>query len=384
MGALPMSDLTAALAGVGLVVILCLIAYTSWQVRRANPKKPEPAVRGDAREPTLDAPPAGAPDAADRVPDPGIGIDGLVEPGETRRSEPTLEPPAAAGLAEALPRAPLPRRAPARLDALIDGLVTLTLDTPVTGESVLAHLPPSRRAGSKPFVIEGLSVATGDWEAPAPGARYSELQAGVQLANRTGALNEIEYSEFIQKLQAFADALGAVVDFPDMLEMVARARELDAFAGQHDAQLAVLLRARGAAWSLGYIQQQAALQGFVPGALPGRLVLPAAEAGAPPILVLSYDPQAALAEDPSQAALRELTLSFDVPQTDPAAEPFAAWYAKARALAAAMDAVVVDDRGQPLGPPAFAAIDGELKRLYQTLAERDLAAGSLAARRLFS
>jgi hypothetical protein len=63
------------------------------------------------------------------------------------------------------------------------------------------------------------------------------LQAGVQLANRTGPLNEIEYSEFVMKAQAFADALGGTPDFPDMLQEVARARELDQFASQHDAQL---------------------------------------------------------------------------------------------------------------------------------------------------
>lgn len=376
MAGLAMDDLTIALAGMGAIAILGVIAYNSWQVRKAGPKKAEPsAARAAPREPTLDG--AVADDDA-RGSEPAIGFEGLVVPGELPRTEPSIDELPAA------PRTPLPRRAPARLDALIDALVTLTLDSPVTGESVLAHLPPTRRAGSKPLAIEGLSVDTGDWEAPSPGAHYSELQAGVQLANRTGALNEIEYSEFIQKVQAFADALGAAVDFPDMLEVVARARELDAFASQHDAQLAVLLRARAAAWSLGYIQQQASLQGFVPGALPGRLVLPSAEAGAPPMLVLAFDSQAALADDPSQAALRELTLSFDVPQTEAAAEPFAAWYAKANALAAAMDALVVDDRGQPLGPPAFAAIDTELKRLYEALAQRDLAAGSTAARRVFS
>ena len=107
---------------------------------------------------------------------------------------------------------------------------------------VLAHLPPTRRAGSKPFLIEGLNADTGEWEPPAAGQRYGEFQAGVQLANRSGALNEIEYSEFVQKVQAFADAIGAMPDFPDMLDVVARARELDAFAGEHDAQLAVHLQ----------------------------------------------------------------------------------------------------------------------------------------------
>ena len=91
----------------------------------------------------------------------------------------------------------------------------------------------------------------------AAGRRYGELQAGVQLASRTGALNEIEYSEFVQRMQTFAEAIGASMDPPDMLDVMARARELDAFASQHDAQLAVHLHARGAAWSVGYIQQHA-------------------------------------------------------------------------------------------------------------------------------
>lgn len=391
-----MDDLTLGLGALGAVAILGVIAYNSWQVRKAGPRRPDAAPPFEQREPVLDA--VGTPEGSG-LREPVLGEVAQGAAGEAAAAvdgaagEPALDAsatgldaaadPAAAGSA----RTPLKgaRRAPARLDALIDGLVTLHLDHPVTGESVLAHMPPTRRAGGKPFMIEGLSVDTGDWEAPAPGARYAELQAGVLLANRSGALNEIEYSEFIQKIQAFAEALGgASVELPDMLEVVARARELDAFAGQHDAQLAVLLRARGAAWSVGYIQQQAGLQGFVPGSLPGRLVLPAPDEGGPPMLVLSYDSQAALAEDPSQAALREVTLSFDVPQTAASAEPFAAWYARAQALARAMDAVVVDDRGRPLGPPAFDTIDTGLKRLYDALAERDLAAGSPAARRVFS
>ena len=165
------------------------------------------------------------------------------------------------------------------------------------------------------------------------------------LANRGGALNEIEYSEFVQKVEAFAEGVGAMADFPDMLEVVARARELDTFAGEHDAQLAVHLRSRSVAWSVGFIQQHAARHGFVPGMVPGRLVLPGAEEGAPPVLTLSFDSQAALAEDPNQSALRDVTLSFDVPQTDPASEPFIAWQASAQALSLGMDAAIVDDNG---------------------------------------
>jgi hypothetical protein len=71
---------------------------------------------------------------------------------------------------------------------------------------VLAHLPASRRAGTKPLIHRRPGHRDRRLGAARAGPRYSELQAGVQLANRSGALNEIEYSEFVQKVQAFAEA----------------------------------------------------------------------------------------------------------------------------------------------------------------------------------
>jgi hypothetical protein len=283
---------------------------------------------------------------------------------------------------------PLRRRLALRLDALIDAIAPLRLEAPISAELALTHLPPTRRAGSKPFMIEGLNAETGEWESPTPGQRYGEFQAGVQLANRGGALNEIEYSEFVQKIERFAEGIGATADLPDMLDVVARARELDAFAGQHDAQLALQLRARGVAWSVGYLQQQAARHGFVAGVVPGRLILPGAEDDAggapPPVLSLGFDAQAALVDDPNRAPLRSAALAFDEPQTPAEARPFEAWTARAQALAADLDADIVDDRGQLLAAASFDAIGGELERLYTALAQRDFAAGSAAARRLFS
>jgi ZipA, C-terminal FtsZ-binding domain len=102
------------------------------------------------------------------------------------------------------------------------------------------------------------------------------------------------------------------------------------------------------------------------------------------VLTLTFDSQAALADDPNLAAVREVTLAFDVPQTDPKAAPFATWQSSAQALAQAMDATVVDDHGRALGAESFAAIGNELGQLYAALEARDLAAGSPAARRLFS
>ena len=351
-----MSTLTVALASLGGIVLAGVIAHGAWQARRAGPKRAAPTAREE--------PSASAPSARD---------DALL-----------ADEDGGEGDAVAAPVRRVSKRLPIQLDALIDAFAPIALDAPVAGETVLAHLGAKRHVGSKLVLVEGLDAETGVWEAPAAGRRYGELQAGVQLASRTGPLNEIEYSEFVQRMQALAAAIGGSVDAPDMRDVMARARELDAFASAHDAQLAVHLHARGAAWSVGYIQQHARRHGFVAGVVPGRLVYAAAEEGAPPVLTLTFDPQAALADEPDRAAVRDVTLAFDVPQTAQDAEPFQSWQAAAQALAVGMDADIVDDDGRPLSSAGFASIGAELGQLYAALEERDLAAGSPGARRLFS
>ncbi len=354
------NSLTMGLALLGGLVLAGVVAHGAWTARKTAaraPKRAEPNEPGATR------------DAAENA----VG-DMLAEGAHSGSSFGQIE----------LPAQPALKRGHVRLDALIDAIATLSLEHPLTGDQVLSHLPHTRRAGSKPVLIEGLRADCGEWEAPQTGVTYSELQAGVLLANRTGGLNEIEYSEFVQKIQTMADALTAGVEFPDMLDVVARSKELDAFASAHDAQLAMRLHAKGSAWSVGYVQQQAARHGFVPGALPGRLVLPSHEEGAPPVLTLHFDAQAAFADDPDQATIRELMLAFDVPQTAAEQEPYKGWCAAGEVLSMSLGAVMVDEQGHAFMPAAFESIGFELTRLYEALTARDLAAGSPAARRLFA
>lgn len=345
-----MSPLQLGLAAAGGALLLAMLAYYLWLAGKNKPRQPDAvlpsATESFHREPTLD-------DAAlsGGVEDTGFAI-------------------------------PVPEKKPG-LDALIDVIAPVALDAAVSGDAVLAALPPTRRVGSKPFAVEGLNTETQRWEAALPGQRYSQLQAGVQLANRSGALNDIEFSEFVMKAQGFCDTLGGTPDFPDMRREVSRARELDQFASDHDAQIGFMLRARRSAWSPSYVQQMAARQGFVPGSMAGRMVLPGTS-GPVPVISLSFDTQAALAEDVSQSALRELNMSLDVPQVERAERAFARMCEAALALAKEMDGIVTDDAGVPLPPEAMEVIFADLEQLYDTLDRRELSAGSVLARRLFS
>jgi hypothetical protein len=244
--------------------------------------------------------------------------------------------------------------------------------------------PSTRRAGNKPFAIEGMNQHSQQWEPLQAGQRYIGFQAGVQLANRTGALNEIEFSEFVTKVQRFADALGAMADVPDMLNEVARARELDQFASEHDAQLSFMLRARQASWSAGYVQQNASRLGFVVSSMPGRMVLASPIQGLPPVLVLGYDPQAAMGDDLDQSVVREFLLSLDVAQVPRGQQPFARLRQVAEQLCQTMDGVLCDQNGYLLPVSALDPIQHDLELLYDKLDSRELSAGSLLARRLFS
>lgn len=354
-----MSELQFGLLVLGLLALGAVAGYNAWRTRQSLPRTMRERPTGPRQEPRLDS----------------------AEPTLTDGAEETesAEPPMAQ---DALPVLVLEKRL--GLDDLIDSIAPLITDSPVSGDALLAAMPGTRRVGSKPFAVEGLNDDTQVWEQPRAGARYSAVQVGIQLANRSGPLNEIEFSEFVVKTQAYADAIGAAVDFPDMRTEVSRARELDAFANQHDAQLGFVLRAGRAAWSPGFVVQTAGQMGFVAGVVPGRLVLPSPRVGHAPVLILSFDSQIAMAEESEQAAIREVQLLLDVTRVPREEEPFAQLCQVSRALAIAMEGQVTDDNGRLLAPETIEAIGRDLEGIYDELAARDLSAGSDQARRLFA
>jgi hypothetical protein len=348
-----MSSLQYSLALLGLLTLLGVVLYNLWTARQNAPRQAAPDADKVAVDPAMDSP--------------------ATEAGPTTASF----------LDDSLDALPVPDKKPP-LDALIDVIASIEVDTQVSGDAALALLPATRRVGTKPFAVEGLNDSTGEWETPLAGHRYHAFQAGVQLANRVGALNEIEFSEFVMKAQAFADAINGSPEFPDMLAEVARARELDQFASEHDAQLSFTVCATSAAWSPGYIQQHAARWGFVAGVIPGRMVLSAPVQGLPPILSLSFDTQAAMADDPALSAIREFNLSLDVPQVPRHENAFARLREVARILGKEMDGVITDGAGHALTEADLNAIAQDLEHLYDALDQRELSAGTPQARRLFS
>ncbi|AIO66582.1 cell division protein ZipA C-terminal FtsZ-binding domain-containing protein [Burkholderia oklahomensis] len=419
-----MDELTLGLIGAGAVVVGGVVVYNAWQgakVRRRMPRPmpPEAAeaaarherddeapfiepVRQPARREAAAGGAAGAQgDDAARV-EPTFGgaapadtpadlqaeatvANGAVEPavetsgGEAAASVPAHDEPVEPVLPAATTISAAP---PAIVDRRIDCIVPIRLAGPLAGDKILPAAQRLRRAGSKPVHIEGKPEGGGAWELLQSGVRYEELRAAAQLANRGGPLNELEFSEFVTGVQQFADAIDGAPEFPDMMETVSMARELDGFAAQCDAQLSINVMSDGAPWSANYVQAVASQDGLLLSRDGTRFVK--LDAKQNPVFMLQFGDTNFLRDDLTYKGGNLITLVLDVPVADEDILPFRLMCDYAKSLSERIGARVVDDQRRPLPESTLLAIEQQLMKLYARLEEAGIPAGSPVTRRLFS
>ncbi|WP_153100131.1 cell division protein ZipA C-terminal FtsZ-binding domain-containing protein [Paraburkholderia hayleyella] len=417
-----MDELTLGLIGAGAVVVGGVVLYNAWQGAKVRRKLPQPApdeiAENAAREepepsPFIESTRAAprreaAPDeatadharfepmfgaeAGSGVPaqaafssfshDAAEGVEGASD--ATQDSDPggveplfeaTSEDSAAAQVRGAA-------SAVAVVDRRIDCIVPLTPATLVAGDKALMLAQRLRRAGSKPVHIEGQAEGSSVWEPLQNGVRYAMLRAAVQLANRSGALNELEFSEFVTGVQQFADAIDAAPEFPDMMETVSMARELDAFAAQCDAQLSINVLSDGAPWSANYVQAVASQDGLLLSRDGTRFVK--LDAKQNPAFMLQFGDTNFLRDDLTYKGGQMIALVLDVPVADEDILPFRLICDYAKSLAERIGGRVVDEQRRALPEPSLLAIEKQLMALYARLEQAGIPAGSPATRRLFS
>jgi hypothetical protein len=391
------------------VFVVGVIGYNKWQEYKAR-KSVERAFSSDHDDVLMQggSTPERAPAPAERSPierhepvfDANAVADEPIVPGADALAEPVVHTPApvpaatmtGAGAAAAggapEPLAPLagatlpgvkPDTPPAQLaenlvDPLIDCLIPLTPEGALRGDRILPALLKLRRVGNKPVHFVGLAV-NGDWEPIVHGGVYTKLQAGVQLATRTTALNELEYSEMVTRLRAVADEIQAEPEVPDMIEVMSEAKNLHRFVAGHDAQLGVNLASKGAPWAMSTLIGALENQGF--DVRPdGKFVMPDGEKGT----LFTLSTNVTLGADTTS----RLTLLLDVPCVAPAKDGFGKMVACAKALELRLDAAIVDDFDQPLLDSSLDEIAGQVREFYQEMDAADIPAGSTRALRLFS
>ncbi|NEX59781.1 cell division protein ZipA C-terminal FtsZ-binding domain-containing protein [Noviherbaspirillum galbum] len=387
-----MTELQASLIAIGGTIVVGVISYNKWQeykarktVQRAFSGEPEDVLMQSApaqkeaaagrQEPTFDGAQQGA--AATAFHGASAEASSTADSAHAAQAEGAASEAAGQGAIDDAGQPQVRARAVQKdlpVDELIDCIIPFSLEGPVRGDKLLPKLQGLRHVGNKPVHVIG-QRDDGLWEPVTQGVGYFDLQAGVQLANRGGALNEIEYSELIMRLRQIADEIEAEVDVPDMTEVMRRARSLHQFVAEYDAQLSVNVRSNGAPWAINTLLSALERQGF--DLRPdGRLVMPDGEGG----VLFSMSTNVTLAEETTS----RLTLLLDVPRVTPARDGFGAMTACARMLASRLDGTVVDDGNQPLSDDTLAEIAGQVAEFYTQMEAATIPAGSVRALRLFS
>tara|TARA_R110001599_G_scaffold159052_1_gene346083 strand:+ start:110231 stop:111418 length:1188 start_codon:yes stop_codon:yes gene_type:complete len=395
-----MNDLQISLIVIGAVIVVAVISFNKWQENKARKSVERafatshddvlmtPAQVAQAQleqEPTIASHPESAFDDERR--EPGFLSDSVQDENAefSHGQDATSDESDAAAMSATAPNA-MPtsidetaamavvdtRDLP--IDYLIDCTVPIALNSQLRGEKLLPVLQNLRHVGNKSVHFVG-QKADGGWEAITHGGVYISLMAGVQLATRSSALNELEYSEFVRNLRQITDDLDADPDVPDMTEVMPTARSLHNFVTEYDAKLSVNVQSNGAPWSVTTLLAALERQGF--DVRPeGRMVMPDGDGG----VLFSLSTNVTLAEETTN----RLTLLLDVPVVAPERDGFGAMTSCARSLAVRLDGTVVDDGSQALSDASLNEIAGQLDIFYADMDAADIPAGSSRALRLFN
>lgn len=271
---------------------------------------------------------------------------------------------------------PLPDSFP--IDELIDYAVSLNLDSPVKGEKILPLIQPLKYAGDKPVHFIGLAKdpASGaeSWQPVAHGGVYCHLKAGIQLANRSGALNEIEYSELIMRLRQIADYIDAEPDVPDMADVLKAARDLYQFIAEHDARLVINVRTGGAPWLVKTLMAVLERQNF--DLRPDGVFVMHDTDGS---MLFSL-----VVDTPVSDTASRLTLLLDVPCVAQEKDGLGMMIRCAKLLCERLNGVLVDDDDRMLSDPMLEDIAGQVRVFYDEMRSVSIPAGSVRAMRLFN
>jgi hypothetical protein len=362
-----MSDLQIGLIVLGVLLLAAVVAFNKWQEKklarsvsaRFGAPRHDVLMEGEIRR------------------EPQMGSARLAAVDDADEAEP-IEPVALAPL----PEPPKPLAPEEEPDPEFERVVEVGFGQPVSGDTLLPYLQNLKHAGRKPIRVFALTANGGVSLVLRPRENYTGLRFALFLANRSGPLSAIEYSEVVAKVQALADQFDGVADFPEMDEVVGQASELDQRASALDALVGLTLNARTGPWSLEMVVNAATRNGLT--LLPDGRFHKVTEAGET-LFVLAH-PRGLPLEPGFGDGMRieQLALILDVPQFKEQTSPFSYMTQVGQALADDLNAHLTDDGGRPVAAAASAGIDAQIQSLYGKLQAADLPAGTERTRRLFS
>jgi hypothetical protein len=236
----------------------------------------------------------------------------------------------------------------------------------------------------KPLLWAGLEAARQEWEEVTPFRNhdYVELVAGIQLADRNGALSEDSLERFCHQLKAFAVKHGGRVACPDQMSALDRAGALDIFCVDVDVLIGLNVIAQGStpfpALQVGKLAEDAGMELSDEGVFHFR-----DERGESLFSLCNHDSAPFSKGKLEGMSTRGVTLLLDVPRVGDGIHVFDRMVALGRKLANEFGGLLVDDNNRPLSEAGIAKIRHQLTGIYAKMEERGVPPGGARALRLF-
>jgi ZipA, C-terminal FtsZ-binding domain len=355
-----MSELQISLLGIGAAVVVAVYGYSVWQQHQY--RRRFGAAFKPHRDDALYQPATGG--AAQAGDDSGIGA-----------VEPLSGPAGRTGAAD---------DACSALDAATDYIVVLASNTPMSA-GALAPLWQQRFDFGKNVNVCGLNTANGEMERVVAESMhsYSELHLALQLADRSGAVNESRLKAFHDLAREAATLADADAAMPDVAEAAEHARQLDAFCAEVDQMIGLNILPGGDRLLAGAeIALAAEMHGFALQADGSFHLLD--EQGHTLFTLANYDSEPFQHHTIKQMRAGGLSLLLDVPRVQHPLQRFDEMFELARKIGMELRAAVVDDHRVALSETAVAMIRGQVAAIENKMLEYPVVPGSAQARRLFS
>jgi ZipA-like protein with FtsZ-binding domain len=372
-----MSELQTSLLIIGGVVIAGVYAFNWLQERRLRRRLEE--AFGGTREDALMQEPAIEPH--DQRIEPQLQmlpeeVEAAAPPTPPAEPEPMASAAEAPGAAQAV--------AASGLDAALDFVVEIRAGAPI-GDTVVGELLSKAAACGKPCRAVGWNEASGAWEELSRGGanRYSQIQIGVQLVNRSGALSTAQLAAFCDAVKSCAGKIGAQAACGDIEAALERARAIDALCADVDVAIGVNVIAQAnQAFAGSRIRGLAEAAGLH---LEPDGVFRFRDAQRRTLFTLdNHEPAPFIPEQIKSVTTSGITLLLDVPRVADGRDALRRMLDVGGQLARGLGGELVDDNRVALSKPAVATIQQQLDALASRMAAHGIEAGSERALRLFS
>jgi len=268
--------------------------------------------------------------------------------------------------------------------ASIDYVCHIEAAEPIAHSPLVAFVKAAGMLG-KPVLLQGWSLRSNEWlDLPCPpDVPLVRVQAALQLADRSGAVNRVQLSTMRDLVHQLAAEVGVSGDCPDIDAAAQQALELDRFCAQVDISIGCNLLPNGSNGLSG-----TKLRGLLESAgftlePSGRFVLRSDE-GAVIMTAENIEEEPLSAERLRASPLPGLVFTMDVPKVAGSARMFDRMMELGRHLAQALDAVVVDDNRAPLTDAGIKLIRQQLSTVQTVMDAHGIPAGSATAARLFT